>query len=184
MPFKEMKIQGAWINTPIRHQDNRGHFEEQFKMSAVFQELGYSFAVAQVNQSVSNKGVIRGIHKTDGPEGQAKYVSCSNGAIWDVVVDLRKDSPTYGVWDAQILTPENGKSILISQGLGHAFLALEAESVTNYLCSSEFNPSLDNVISPLDKVLNIGFSEVALSFGISELVLSDKDASGGQFELG
>ena len=183
MPFKEMKIQGAWINTPSRHEDSRGHFEEQFKLSSIVQELGRSFPVAQVNQSVSSKGVIRGIHWTDGPEGQAKYVSCLHGALWDVVVDLRRDSPTYGSWDAEIISSENGKSVLISEGLGHAFLALEEKSVASYLCSSEFNPDLDRAINPLDEVLNIGFRDTALKFGILDFILSDKDSSGEKFKL-
>ena len=183
MPLKEMKIQGAWVNTPIRHGDNRGYFQEQFRLSGIIKELGRSFSVAQVNQSVSNKGVIRGIHWTDGSEGQAKYVSCPFGALWDVVVDLRKDSPTFGTWDAEIISAENGRSVLISEGLGHAFLALEDNSVANYLCSSEFNPGFDRVINPLDEMLSIGFSEEAKKFGISDFILSDKDASGEKFEL-
>lgn len=183
MSLKEMKIQGAWINTPTRHEDTRGYFEEQFKLTAVAEALGYSFLVAQVNQSVSNKGVIRGIHWTDGPEGQAKYVSCPFGAIWDVVVDLRLGSPTYGSWDAEIISAKNGKSVLISKGLGHAFMALEEESVASYLCSSEFSPVLDRVIHPLDAVLNIDFNKVAVEFGISKFILSDKDEAGGKFTL-
>jgi dTDP-4-dehydrorhamnose 3,5-epimerase len=177
-----MKIQGAWIHTPFRHEDSRGHFEEQFKLSSILQELGRSFPVAQVNQSVSSKGVIRGIHWTDEPVSQAKYVSCLSGALWDVVVDLRRDSPTYGSWDAEIISSENGKSVLISEGLGHAFLVLEDRSVASYLCSSEFNPSFDRVIHPLDEVLNIDFREAALKFGISDFILSDKDIAGENFK--
>ena len=183
MTLREMKIQGAWVNTPVRHGDNRGYFEEQFKLSSIVNQLGYSFPIAQVNQSVSRKGVIRGIHWTDGIVGQAKYISCSFGSIWDVVVDLRTDSPTFGTWDAEIISAESGKSVLISEGLGHAFLALEDKSVANYLCSSEFNPDFDRVIYPFDEVLCISFSEVAKEFGISDFILSDKDASGEKFKL-
>ncbi|MFM1787170.1 MAG: hypothetical protein RL228_1120 [Actinomycetota bacterium] len=172
-----MKIKGAWIHTPIRHNDERGHFEEQFKISQLESELGRSFTVKQVNQSVSNKGVIRGIHFTDSPEGQAKYVSCPKGAIWDVVVDLRKDSPTYGQWDAVELSAENGFSVFISEGLGHAFLTLEERSVANYLCTSEYSPEADRTINALSAKLAITFE----SSGITEFRLSAKDSEAADF---
>jgi dTDP-4-dehydrorhamnose 3,5-epimerase len=177
MPFQEMKIKGAWIHTPLRHVDERGHFEEQFKLSKIEAELGRTFIVKQVNQSVSNKGVIRGIHFTDSPEGQAKYVSCPNGAIWDVVVDLRKDSPTYGKWDAVELSEENGLSVFISEGLGHAFLSLKDGSVANYLCSSAYNPDADRVINALSPGLAIQFD----ASGLSTFVLSHKDSTAPNF---
>ncbi len=177
MPFQEMKIKGAWIHTPIRHNDERGHFEEQFKISQIESELGRSFVVKQVNQSVSNKGVIRGIHYTDSPEGQAKYVSCPKGAIWDVVVDLRKDSPTYGQWDATELSAENGLSVFVSEGLGHAILSLKDGSVANYLCTSEYAPDADRTINPLSAKLAIAFE----SSGITEFSLSEKDSEAADF---
>jgi dTDP-4-dehydrorhamnose 3,5-epimerase len=177
MPFQEMKIKGAWVHTPFRHYDNRGHFEEQFKLSEIESELGRSFVVRQVNQSVSNKGVIRGIHYTDGLEGQAKYVSCPKGAIWDVVVDLRQDSPTFGQWDFVELSAKNGLSILISEGLGHAFLSLEDGSVANYLCTSDYAPEVDRTINPLSAKLAISFE----SSGITEFCLSQKDTEAADF---
>lgn len=177
MPFQEMKIKGAWIHAPIRHNDNRGHFEEQFKLSQIESELGRTFTVKQVNQSVSNKGVIRGIHYTDSPEGQAKYVSCPKGAIWDVVVDLRKDSPTYGQWEAVELSAENGLSVFISEGLGHAILSLKDGSVANYLCTNEYAPEADRTINPLSAKLGIDFD----SSGITEFRLSEKDSGAADF---
>ncbi len=181
MPFEEMKIKGAWVHTPVRHADNRGHFEEQFKLSQIEQELGRTFTVKQVNQSVSNKGVIRGIHYTDSPEGQAKYVSCPKGRIWDVVVDLRKGSPTFGQWDAVELSAENGLSVLISEGLGHAFLSLEDGSVVNYLCSSEYNAEADRTINALDSKLAISFEATLEENGIIGSTFSAKDLAGSNF---
>jgi dTDP-4-dehydrorhamnose 3,5-epimerase len=172
-----MKIKGAWIHRPLRHKDERGHFEEQFKLSEIQSELGRAFIVKQVNQSVSNRGVIRGIHYTDSPEGQAKYVSCPTGAIWDVVVDLRKGSPTYGQWDAIEISAENGLSVFISEGLGHAFLSLEDGSVANYLCSTEYNPDADRTIHALSPGLAINFASSALS----EFTLSPKDSNATNF---
>jgi dTDP-4-dehydrorhamnose 3,5-epimerase len=177
MPFQEMKIKGAWIHTPLRHMDDRGHFEEQFKLSQIQSELDRSFSVRQVNQSVSNKGVIRGIHYTDSPDGQAKYVSCPKGAIWDVVVDLRKDSPTYGHWDSVKLSAENGLSVFISEGLGHAFLSLDDGSVAHYLCTSAYAPEADRTINPLSAKLAIDFE----SSGITEFLLSQKDSDAADF---
>jgi dTDP-4-dehydrorhamnose 3,5-epimerase len=183
MPFEEMKIKGAWVHTPSVFPDERGSFHEVFKLSAIEEQLGRSFQVKQVNQSTSSKGVIRGIHFTDSVEGQAKYVSCVAGSLWDVIVDVRKDSETYGQWDAVLLSAENRKSVLISEGLGHAFLSLEDGTVANYLCTSEFNPALDLTIDALDKDLKINFSVLLNAFtdGPKAIIRSDKDLNGLTF---
>jgi dTDP-4-dehydrorhamnose 3,5-epimerase len=178
MPFQEMKIKDAWIHTPTRHSDERGHFEEQFKLSQIESQLGRVFEVKQVNQSVSNRGVIRGIHYTAGIRGQAKYVSCPRGAIWDVVVDLRENSPTFGKWDAIELSAENGLSVFISEGLGHAFLSLKDGTAVNYLCSGEYDPNNERTINPLSETLSIEFE----STGISNFILSAKDSSAKKFQ--
>jgi dTDP-4-dehydrorhamnose 3,5-epimerase len=182
MRFSETEIKGVWTHTPIRIPDARGAFEEQFRSSTIQSQVGRDFEVLQVNQSISSRGVVRGIHWTAGDRGQAKYVSCVRGSIWDVYVDLRKDSQTFGKWGAELLSLENGKSVFISEGIGHAFLALEEDTVLNYLCTSEYEPSVDRTISPLDKDLAIPFLQVANEYGISELILSDKDQAGGSFE--
>ena len=181
MHFTQNSISGVWINSPLRLSDSRGTFEEQFKSSAILEALGRDFRVSQVNQSISSTGVLRGIHWTDGPVGQAKYLSCVNGAIWDVFVDLRADSESFGQWGAEIISSDNGKSVLISEGVGHAFLSLEDQTVVNYLCTSEFDPSADRTINPLDPDLAIPFIQVAGEYGITELVLSDKDRTGSPF---
>ena len=182
MTFTPLKIAGVWLHTPIVWPDDRGTFHEVFKLSLISQELGRDFQVKQVNQSTSAAGVIRGIHWTDSPEGQAKYVSCPKGSLWDVVVDLRPNSETFGQWDARTLSAENGQSLLISEGIGHAFLALEDGTVANYLCSSEYNPGADKTINPLDSLLAIEFLEKANEFGIEGLRLSPKDLEGGAFQ--
>ena len=130
---------------------------EQFKLSQIIETLGVGFTVKQVNQSVSKAGVIRGIHWADFPPGQAKYVSCPKGAVWDVVVDLRIGSPTFGTWDAVDINSENGKSVFISEGLGHVFLSLEDDTVVNYLCSEPYNPTSEHGIHPLDPEIGITF---------------------------
>jgi dTDP-4-dehydrorhamnose 3,5-epimerase len=108
-------------------------------------------------------------------------LTCVGGAIWDVYVDLRKNSETYGFWGAEFLSPKDGKSVLISEGIGHAFLALKDETIVNYLCTSEYNPDADRTINPLDPVLSIPFLRTAEDFGISELLLSQKDKAGWAF---
>ena len=175
MPFQPMGIQGAFVFTPIRHEDSRGHFQESFKLSSLNTELGLGFEVKQVNQSTSAKGVIRGIHFADHPPGQAKYVSCLQGSIWDVVVDLRTGSPTFGKWEGVKLSEENGKSVLIAEELGHAFLSLEEGSVVSYLCSEEYNRETERQISPLDQDLAIDFLGFGAAFGVKDFFLSDQD---------
>ena len=175
MPFQPMGIHGAFVFTPVRHEDSRGHFQESFKLSGLNEELGLGFRVKQVNQSTSAKGVMRGIHFADNPPGQAKYVSCLKGAIWDVVVDLRTGSPTFGKWEGVEVSAANGKSVLIAEGLGHGFLSLEEGSVVTYLCSEEYNPKTERQINPLDVDLAIDFSGFGAGFGVERFLLSEQD---------
>jgi dTDP-4-dehydrorhamnose 3,5-epimerase len=119
MPFTPSPLEGVFVYSPHRHADNRGHFEEQFKLSEFSSQVGVEFKVRQVNQSSSSKGVLRGIHYTEGSPGQAKYVSCPRGSVWDVIVDLRRDSPSFGKWFAEILSADNGRSIFIPEGRKH-----------------------------------------------------------------
>lgn len=176
MSFTPLKIAGAWLHTPTIFPDDRGNFHEVFKASEIEAALGRTFPVLQVNQSVSKKGVIRGIHWTDSDEGQAKYVSCPKGAIWDFVVDLRKTSPTYGHWDAAVLSSKNSMAMLISEGLGHGFLSLEEGSVTRYLCSTEFNPFQDRSINPHDSSIQVDYEQIAALYSIRKFLLSEKDS--------
>lgn len=175
MPFEPMKIPGAYIFNPARLGDGRGYFQENFKLSYIRAQLGISFTVKQVNQSLSSKGVIRGIHFADTPPGQAKYVTCPQGAVWDVVVDLRAGSPSFGIWDGVVLSGKNGKSVLLGEGLGHGFLALEEGSVVSYLCSEEYKPGNEHQINPFDPDLRIDFAKVGNKYGIENFILSEKD---------
>lgn len=182
MSFTPLKIEGVWLHTPKVWPDERGTFHEVFKLSDIEEQLGRSFTVKQVNQSSSAKGVIRGIHWTDSPNGQAKYVSCPKGALWDVVVDLRPESKTFGHWDAVTLSESNGNSLLISEGIGHGFLALSSQTVANYLCTTQFNPSNDRTINPLDSNLAIDFQSQKKEFEIQTFILSSKDRDAPTFK--
>jgi dTDP-4-dehydrorhamnose 3,5-epimerase len=169
MSFTPLKIKGSWVFTPKKFPDERGSFHEVFKLPLLSETLGFGFEVKQVNQSVSKAGVIRGIHWADVPPGQAKYVFCSKGAIWDIVVDIRVGSPTFGSWDAAELTADKGKCVLIREGLGHVFLSLEDDTVVNYLCSEPFSPTTEHGINPLDTDLAIPFGSMisGASFEVS-----------------
>jgi dTDP-4-dehydrorhamnose 3,5-epimerase len=174
MSFTPLSIKGSWVFTPQRYGDERGSFHEVFKLPLLSETVGFGFEVKQVNQSTSKAGVVRGIHWAEVPPGQAKYVFCPSGAIWDVVVDIRVGSPTFGQFTAEELSADNGKAMLIQEGLGHAFLSLEDDTVVNYLCSEPFSPKTEYGINPLDKDLAISF---ASRWDSDKFLTSPKDTS-------
>src|SRR5690606_18710753 len=98
----------------------------------------------QANCSVSSARVLRGLHFARVPPSQAKYVTCVRGSVFDVVVDIRVGSPTFGRWDAVRLDDRDRRTIYISEGLGHAFLALEDDSTVMYLCSAQYDPQREH----------------------------------------
>jgi dTDP-4-dehydrorhamnose 3,5-epimerase len=169
--MEPLGIDGAWVVTPPIRSDARGSFLELFRGSEFLGALGYRMDIAQVNCSVSRRGVIRGIHFADVPPGQAKYVSCVSGAILDVVVDLRIGSPSYGQWEAVRLNDENRCSLFVSEGLGHVFMALSESATTVYLCSTPYAPAREHGVHSLDPAIGIAWPDG------SDPVLSDKDAA-------
>ena len=132
------------------------------------------FNVSQANISISHKGVVRGIHYSLASEGQEKWITCVSGSIWDVIVDIRPSSPTFGKWVSVNLTAKSGNSILISSGLGHGFMALEDNTTVSYLLTSAYSPKDEYGIFPFDSVLGINWP-------LSEPILSDKDAQAKSF---
>ncbi len=168
-------IEGAWVFESPVHEDSRGDFREWFKLSIAESYLGRSFTVAQSNLSRSKKGVVRGIHFSTAPQGQAKWVTCANGALWDVVVDIRPNSPTFKQWKAIELRAEEGKALFISEGLGHAFVALEDETVISYLLSSPYSPKDEHAINPND-------AEIGIEWPLLDLSFSEKDAAAPSLE--
>jgi dTDP-4-dehydrorhamnose 3,5-epimerase len=169
-------IDGAWIFTPRIFDDSRGSFLEWFRAGEISASLGYEPQVAQANCSVSRRGVIRGIHFADVPPGQAKYVGCVSGAILDVIVDVRAGSPSYGRWEAVRLDEENRRAVYLSEGLGHAFMALSPEATVMYLCSTAYTPGREHGVHPLDPDIGIAWPAGA------EAVLSQKDAAAPTLE--
>jgi dTDP-4-dehydrorhamnose 3,5-epimerase len=166
-----LDVDGAWVFTPRIHADQRGSFVEWFRDADFREDVGYRPDVAQANCSVSRRGVIRGIHFSDVPPGQAKHVTCASGAILDVVVDLRVGSPGFGRWHAVRLDDETRRSVFISEGLGHAFVALSDRATVLYLCSTPYAPGREHGVHPLDPAIGIAWP------ADTEPVLSDKDAS-------
>jgi dTDP-4-dehydrorhamnose 3,5-epimerase len=175
MTFQPLSIEGAWLFTPNTLLDSRGSFQESFRLDQIESTLGRAFSVKQINQSVSKAGVLRGIHFAKNPPGQAKYVTCVKGAVWDLVVDLRLGSPSFGKYAATIISESNGLGVLIEKGLGHAFLSLEDDSAVSYLCDEYYSPENEFGVSIFDPELNIGVEKVSGEHGIKEIVLSDKD---------
>jgi dTDP-4-dehydrorhamnose 3,5-epimerase len=172
--MESLGIEGAWVFTPRVLRDDRGAFLEAFRGSEFAADLGYRLEVAQVNCSVSRRGVIRGIHYADVPPGQAKYVSCVRGAILDVVVDLRAGSPGFGKWEAVRLDDDSRRALFLAEGLGHGFMALTDEATVLYLCSTPYAPGREHGVNPLDPAIGIGWEVDGLPDGP---VLSDKDAA-------
>ncbi len=169
MTARELRIPGAWEITPALHADGRGLFFEWFTDPAFTAMTGHHFDLAQANCSVSAAGVLRGVHFSELPPSQAKYVTCVRGAVFDVVVDIRVGSPTFGQWDAVLLDDRERRSAYLSEGLGHAFLALEDDSTVMYLCSAGYAPQREHTI-------------LATSLGIDwpedhPLNLSERDAA-------
>jgi dTDP-4-dehydrorhamnose 3,5-epimerase len=176
MDFTPLTIEGAWVaNSPV-WIDNRGSFREWFKREEVLSQTGIDFSVQQANISVSNKGVVRGIHYSLAPDGQAKWVTCTNGSIIDVIVDIRPNSSTYKKIEYINLSAEEGKAVLIGKGLGHGFIALEDKSIVSYVLSSPYESKLEYEINPMDPDLRINWKSELV--GEAELIMSEKDEKG------
>jgi dTDP-4-dehydrorhamnose 3,5-epimerase len=171
---ESLSIEGAWSYTPRQFPDDRGTFMEAFTGEEFAASLGYRLEVAQVNCSVSRRGVIRGVHFADVPPGQAKYLSCVRGAILDVIVDIRVGSPGFGRWEAVRLDDVNRRSLFVAEGLGHAFMALTDDATVLYMCSTGYAPGREHGINPLDPAVGI---EWPLGELAGAPVLSEKDAA-------
>jgi dTDP-4-dehydrorhamnose 3,5-epimerase len=172
MGSRELSVPGAWEITPQVHRDERGTFTEWFTESAFGAMTGHRFDLRQANCSVSAAGVLRGLHFAQLPPGQAKYVTCVRGAVFDVVVDIRVGSPTYGRWDAVLLDDIDHRSTYISEGLAHGFVAMQDQSTVTYLCSTPYAPQREHTIAATDPAIGIEWPLPA-----AQLLLSGRDAT-------
>ncbi|MFI5757138.1 dTDP-4-dehydrorhamnose 3,5-epimerase [Streptomyces sp. NPDC051569] len=169
--MRQLSIEGAWVHEPKIFPDSRGSFHEWFRASDFTETVGHPLRLVQANCSVSSRGTLRGIHFADVPPSQAKYVKCVRGAVLDVVVDIRVGSPTYRRWEAVRLDDVDHHSVYLSEGLGHAFMALTDDATVVYLCSEGYAPGREHGLHPLDPALGIEWPD-----GIPPL-LSEKDAA-------
>ncbi|MER8087448.1 dTDP-4-dehydrorhamnose 3,5-epimerase [Streptomyces sp. NPDC094048] len=169
--MRQLSIAGAWVHEPKVFPDSRGSFHEWFKASELDEAAGHALRLAQANCSVSSRGTLRGVHFADVPPSQAKYVKCVRGAVLDVIVDIRVGSPTYKQWEAVRLDDADHHAVYLSEGLGHAFMALTDDATVVYLCSEGYAPGREHGIDPLDPELGIEWPQ-----GITPL-LSEKDAA-------
>jgi dTDP-4-dehydrorhamnose 3,5-epimerase len=171
MKIVPLPIEGAWEILPAQHGDGRGLFLEWYRHDRLTEAVGHPLRLAQANMSVSARGVVRGIHFADVPPGQAKYVTCVRGAVFDVVVDLRVGSPTFGQWERVLLDGADRRAVYIAEGLGHGFCALSDDATLTYLCSEIYAPQREHGVHPLDP-------DLAIPWPAPAPVLSDRDAAG------
>jgi dTDP-4-dehydrorhamnose 3,5-epimerase len=168
--INNLSVSGSFHIENNVHSDERGSFTEWFRADNFLEATGRELDLRQGNISVSKKGVVRGIHFADVPPGQAKYVTCPYGSIIDFIVDIRVGSPTFGSWEAVEVSSKLRNAVFLSEGLGHAFVSLEDDTVVSYLVTDTFKPDREHGINPLDPDLNIDFG-----LPKERLLFSEKD---------
>ena len=165
--FKETSIKGVYIIEPNKYGDNRGYFMETYKEED-FKAAGLDYRFVQDNQSSSRKGVLRGLHfqKTF---PQAKLVRVLKGEVFDVAVDLRKGSETYGQWVGVLLSEENHRQFMIPRGFAHGFLVVSETAEFAYKCDEKYHPEDEGGLLWNDPDVNVQWPKVG------EVILSEKD---------
>lgn len=165
--FKTMQIPDVMVIEPRTFPDERGFFLENFKESE-FSAKGITAKFVQDNISYSTYGVIRGLHFQKQPKEQAKLITAIKGKVFDVAVDIRKDSSTYGKWIGEILSEDNHKSLYIPEGFAHGFCSLNKESILFYKVTNEYSKEHERGIIWNDPALNI-------QWPVEKPIISDKD---------
>lgn len=168
MRCRELTVPDSYLFTPAKLTDARGCFYEAYRDDVVSDAVGHRFTIAQMNYSVSARGVLRGLHGVLLPPGQAKIVTCHSGSLLDVVVDTRTGSPTFGEHARNTITAESGEFVYVAEGLGHAFLALTDDACIGYLCSTRHVPGTQVDINPLDPDLGLDWSAAGTPPRLSE----------------
>lgn len=169
MKVEVTPLAGILILTPARFEDERGYFSESWNQARL-QEHGIDVTFVQDNHSLSRRaGTLRGLHYQSPPHAQDKLVRCARGALFDVAVDIRKGSPTFGHWFGAELSAENGRQMLIPKGFLHGFVAHAPDTEICYKCSDYYAPDCDGAIRFDDP-------DIGIDWGLSgPPVLSDKD---------
>ena len=169
MKVRETALPGVLILEPARFGDARGFFSESWNKRRM-EDAGLNFDFVQDNHSLSTEvGTLRGLHFQSPPHAQAKLVRCGRGALFDVVVDVRTGSPTYGQWAGFDLTFDNGLQLLVPEGFIHGFVTREPMTEIVYKCSDYYAPECDGAVA---------WNSCGIDWGLSsEPILSEKDAA-------
>ena len=168
MNSKPGPITGSWLLTPKVHTDSRGQFVESFQKVVFAEQTGLSIDFIQDNEVVSHQGVVRGLHLQNDPHGQAKLIRVVHGKIYDVAVDLRKDSSTYGEWFGVKLSAENHTQLFMPKGFAHGYSVLSEKAIVQYKVDSAYNPLAESGIRYNDPDLGIDWQ-------VDNPILSEKD---------
>lgn len=177
MEIIKTPIEGLLIIKPRIFNDPRGFFFESYNEKN-FNKAGIKVHFCQDNLSKSTYGVVRGLHYQLSPHSQTKLVSAVQGAVWDVAVDLRKNSPTFGEWYGVELSEENKIQFLIPQGFAHGFSVLSETAVFSYKCDDFYNPTLERGIVYNDKDLEIDWK-----IPTEKVLVSEKDINHPSFKV-
>jgi len=175
MDFFKPEIEGLVVFTPTVFQDNRGYFFESYN-ARVWKEAGLDITFVQDNESFSTQNTLRGLHFQRPPFAQAKLVRVLEGAVWDVAVDLRANSPTFGKWYGVELSGENKKQFFIPRGFAHGFSVLTPTAKFAYKCDNFYNKSSEGAIFFHDKELAVDWK-----IDLAQAILSDKDSQNPPF---
>ena len=171
--YKKFKIPDLLLIQPEVFNDNRGFFFESFNQKDFEAAVGRQVNFVQDNHSKSSQGVLRGLHYQKHPCEQGKYVRVVQGEVWDVAVDLRKNSNTFGEWVGEYLSAENKKQLWIPEGFAHGFLVLSDEAEIIYKTTEFYSPEHEHCLKYNDKKINITWPSIS-----SQYLLSSKDAKG------
>jgi dTDP-4-dehydrorhamnose 3,5-epimerase len=170
MNFIATKLDGCFVIEPNIIVDERGYFMESFNEKTFQKGVEHQVHFVQDNQSFSSKGVLRGLHYQTGEHAQAKLVRVLDGEVLDVAVDIRPNSPTFGQYEAVILSGENQKQFFVPRGFAHGFLVLSEKATFFYKCDNFYNKESEGGIIYNDKTININWD-----FPTEELIISEKD---------
>lgn len=170
MEITESNLKGVFVIKPKVFEDSRGYFFESYSQK-LFKEAGLDLNFVQDNQSLSQKGVLRGLHFQNNPHAQGKLVRVITGAVFDVAVDIRKSSPTYGKWFGLELSAQNKWMMYIPEGFAHGFVTLEDNTIFSYKCTNFYNKASEDCLLWNDP-------DIGIDWKISDPMLSEKDLQG------
>ncbi|WBU59784.1 dTDP-4-dehydrorhamnose 3,5-epimerase [Paracoccus albus] len=173
MKVETTPLDGVLILTPRRHGDDRGYFSESWNRKTLAEADVHLPEFVQDNHSMSRTvGTLRGLHYQSPPMAQGKLVRCGRGALYDVAVDARRGSPTYGQWFGETLTEENGKQLWVPAGFLHGFVTIQPDTEIIYKCTAHYSPENDGAVR---------WDTVGIDWGVENPILSEKDSKAPAF---